>query len=196
MSNDFNKMLTVDVRKYVTTKQNQKYLSWVHAWQEFKKIYPDANYRVIDSEFGIPYFITPLGIIVKTEVTAGVETIPMHLPVMNNAMKAMKDVQYAYQTKSGEKVVEPATMMDINKAIMRCLAKNIAMFGLGLFIYAGEDAPEQETLDSGQLSEIVNKIKEKGLSLQEVCSAWQVDKIAHIYSSNFDNMIQWLEGHK
>ena len=41
-----------------------------------------------------------------------------------------------------KKTVEPASMFDINKTIMRCLVKNIAMFGLGLYIYAGEDLPE------------------------------------------------------
>ncbi len=191
--NDFNKMLTVDVRNHVTTKQNQKYLSWVFAWKEFKRICPDANYRVIYSEFGIPYTVTPLGIMVRTEVTAGGETIPMHLPVMNGANKAMKESQYTYNTRSGEKQVEPATMMDVNKAIMRCLTKNIAMFGLGLFIFTGEDMPEQQTLDSKQLQAITDKIKEKGTSIQEVCAAWQVNKIGEVYESNFENLLTWLE---
>ncbi len=190
---DFAKMLTVDVRKFVTTKQNQKYMSWVHAWQEFKRIYPDANYKVIYSEFGIPYTVTPLGIMVRTEVTANGETLPMHLPVMNNAMKSMKEVSYTYQTKNGEKQVEPATMMDVNKAIMRCLTKNIAMFGLGLFIYSGEDAPEQETVDSSQLQAIVDKSKEKNLVISDICAAWQVEKLANIYASNFENIINWMD---
>ena len=42
-----------------------------------------------------------------------------------------------------EKHVEKATMFDINKTIMRCLVKNLSMFGLGLYIYAGEDLPEE-----------------------------------------------------
>ena len=41
-------------------------------------------------------------------------------------------------------MVEAATMFDINKSIMRCLVKNLAMFGLGLYIYAGEDLPEED----------------------------------------------------
>ena len=47
-----------------------------------------------------------------------------------------------FKTKSGEKSVEAISMFDINKAVMRCLVKNLAMFGLGLYIYAGEDLPE------------------------------------------------------
>ena len=69
----------------------------------------------------------------------------MWLPVMDGANKAMKRTPYKYQTKyNGEKTVEAATMMDINKTIMRCLVKNLAMFGLGLYIYAGEDLPETD----------------------------------------------------
>jgi hypothetical protein len=75
----------------------------------------------------------------------------MWLPVMDGANKAMKRTPYTYkvwnrQTKQWtEKTVAAATMFDINKTIMRCLVKNLAMFGLGLYIYAGEDLPEGES---------------------------------------------------
>jgi hypothetical protein len=61
---------------------------------------------------------------------------------MDNANKSMKLNAYTYQTRNGEKSVEAISMFDINKAVMRCLVKNLAMFGLGLYIYAGEDLPE------------------------------------------------------
>jgi DNA-directed RNA polymerase subunit RPC12/RpoP len=54
----------------------------------------------------------------------------------------MKLNAYTYTTKYGEKTVDAISMFDINKAVMRCLVKNLAMFGLGLYIYAGEDLPE------------------------------------------------------
>ena len=68
------------------------------------------------------------------------------MPVMDGANKAMKAEKYSYQVKGRngqpyDKWVEAATMFDINKTIMRCLVKNLAMFGLGLYIYAGEDLP-------------------------------------------------------
>jgi hypothetical protein len=69
----------------------------------------------------------------------------MWLPVMDGANKSMTYQSYTYQTRYGEKVVEAATMFDINKTLMRCLTKNLAMFGLGHYIYAGEDLPETET---------------------------------------------------
>ena len=60
---------------------------------------------------------------------------------MDNKNKAMKCAPYQYKTRNGVKDVEAATMFDINTAIMRCLVKNLAMHGLGLYIYAGEDIP-------------------------------------------------------
>jgi len=65
----------------------------------------------------------------------------MQLPVMDNKNKAMKSMAYQYKTRNGMKDVEAATMFDINTAIMRCIVKNLAMHGLGLYIYAGEDIP-------------------------------------------------------
>jgi NH3-dependent NAD+ synthetase len=56
----------------------------------------------------------------------------------------MLKTSYTYTTKYGDKTVEPATTFDINKTLMRCLVKNLAMFGLGIYIYAGEDLPEAE----------------------------------------------------
>lgn len=193
--NNFKKMCEVDVSKHVHSKQGQKFLSWTYAWKAFKTEYKDANYKVIDSEFGIPYFITPLGIMVKTEVTANGETIPMHLPVMNGANRAMKEEGYEYTVKSGVKYVEPATMMDINKTIMRCLVKNIAMFGLGLFVYTGDDAPDIATLSSTQLAEVIAKSKEYGLTLSYICEKWGVEKIAHFHEASFDPLIEWIEKH-
>jgi hypothetical protein len=64
---------------------------------------------------------------------------------MDGANKSMTNKSYTYQTKYGEKTVEAATMFDINKTLMRCLTKYLAMFGLGLYIYAGEDLPEGDT---------------------------------------------------
>ncbi len=79
---------------------------------------------------------------VYTSVTAGGLTYEMWLPVMDGANKAMKAVDYTYKTRFGEKTCEAMTMFDVNKTVMRCLVKNLAMFGLGLYIYAGEDLPQ------------------------------------------------------
>lgn len=172
--NTFSKLFDINVNDYTETKKNGNveltYLSWAWAWATFKKECPDADYDIVHWD-GKPYlFDENLGYMVETKMTDGKEWKTMWLPVMDGANKAMKDKPYKYTTKKGEeKEVQAATMFDINTAIMRCLVKNIGMFGLGLYIYAGEDLPDGETVRSGDkakksvkpsVDEIVNAIEE------------------------------------
>ena len=137
------------------------YLSWAYAWGELKKLFPKATYKIYKfGEKQLPYvFDENTGYMVFTSVTIDDLTHEMWLPVMDGANKAMKNKPYEYEIdeyvwknnkkfKSGNKIkkyVDAATMFDINKTIMRCLTKNLSMFGLGLYIYAGEDLPEEST---------------------------------------------------
>lgn len=143
----FEKLSAINVNDKVEKKSNLTYLSWAWAWSEAKRSFPDASYRVIsDDSTNKPYFYDEaLGYMVMTEVTIEGETLEMWLPVMDGANKSMLAQSYTYQTRYGEKTVDAATMFDINKTLMRCLVKNLAMFGLGIYIYAGEDLPESET---------------------------------------------------
>jgi hypothetical protein len=147
MTNVFEKLSAINVNDKVEKKSNLSYLSWAFAWAEVKKAYPSATYQIVaDPISKRPYFFDEnLGYMVMTEVTIEDQTLEMWLPVMDGANKSMTYQSYTYQTRYGEKVVEAATMFDINKTLMRCLTKNLAMFGLGHYIYAGEDLPETET---------------------------------------------------
>lgn len=147
--NYFEELYSVNVSDKTETKEGLSYLSWAWAWAEVKKRFPDATYTIKRfGEASLPYIFDPKnGYIVFTEVTVNGITHEMWLPVMDGKNKAMKDVPWEYEVKipGGTKIkktVAPATMMDINKALMRCLTKNLAMHGLGLYIYAGEDLPE------------------------------------------------------
>lgn len=126
----------------VKQKGKLNYLSWIWAWGIVKEKFPEASYKTI--YFGEkPYlYDKDLGYLVSTEVTINGETLPMHLPVTDGANKSQKNVTYTYETKFGAKECEAASMFDINTAIMRCLTKNLALFGLGHYIYAGEDLPQ------------------------------------------------------
>jgi len=150
MENTFSELSKIDCKEYLEERNGLTYLSWAWAWGLINKYCPDVNYQV-DLYDGKPYlFDENLGYIVSTKVTIGGKTIPMNLPVLDGANKAMKNVPWQYdkkdyKTNSYVKVTcHPATMFDINKTIMRCLVKNLAMFGLGHYIYAGEDMPEIE----------------------------------------------------
>lgn len=140
----------VNVNDYTEKVENEygksnTYLSWARAWGLVQKYYPDASYEVIKNENNLPYFFDEkTGYMVYTRVTIKGMTREMWLPVMNSSNKAMKGEPYKYSTKKGERTVEAATMFDINKSIMRCLAKNLAAFGLALYIYSKEDLPEIE----------------------------------------------------
>lgn len=143
----FATLNAIDVSDHTEVKGEGKdkltYLSWVWAWQQVKSNYPDANYEVRHWD-GKPFlFDEYLGYMVETSVTIQGETMGMWLPVMDSKNKAMKQFPYDYKTRSGNKTVEAASMFDVNTAIMRCLVKNIAMFGLGLYIYGGEDLPQE-----------------------------------------------------
>ena len=143
------------------------YLSWTWAWAEVKKRYPEAHYEIIMHN-GLPYvYDENTGYMVFTTVTIDGITHMMWLPVMDGANKAMKNQPYTYATKyNGEKTVDAATMFDVNKTIMRCLVKNLAMFGLGLYIYAGEDLPEAEVEEQKTAHEVARKKLEKIDSVQ------------------------------
>lgn len=158
-------------------KTELTYLSWPWAWAEVKKRYENAQYTIWKDENGRPYAYDPeTGYMVYTTVTIDGISHEMWLPVMDGANNAMKSTPYDYKVKNPNfryaswnearqgyydkygneqkeydtKHVEAATMFDINKTIMRCLVKNLAMFGLGLYIYAGEDLPEGEAEEAAQ----------------------------------------------
>lgn len=141
----FETLYHIDVNKHTSQNQGLTYLSWAWAWAEVKEKFPDATYEIEKFENSLPYVFDPnTGYMVWTKVTIQGITHEMWLPVMDSKNKAMKNEPYEYQTKAGKKWVQAATMTDINKAIMRALTKNLAMHGLGLYIYAGEDVPTEE----------------------------------------------------
>lgn len=165
-NNVFSELFAVNVNEHTEKKNGLTYLSWAWAWAETKKRYPDAEYTIWKDEQNRPYvFDETLGYMVFTSVTIGGKTHEMWLPVMDNNNKAMKNVPYVVKTRRGDVHVAAATMFDINSSIMRCLTKNLAMFGLGLYIYSGEDLPEsvedEKTEDTAKVEEKPKKAARK-----------------------------------
>ena len=148
-NNVFNELNKVNVNEHVEKKNTGKttlsYLSWSWAWTEVKKRYPDATYEIVKFENGLPYtYDKNTGYMVYTKVTIQGVTHEMWLPVMDSHNCSMLSEPYEVKTKYNSYTVDKCTMFDVNKTIMRCLTKNLAMFGLGLYIYAGEDLPTDE----------------------------------------------------
>lgn len=185
----FEKLASIDVSEHIEKKKTSEnrelsYLSWTYAWKEFKKYYPEATYNVrtfvTDEDTLVPYmYDANTGYMVMTDVTAGDMTYVMWLPVMDSNNRAMKKEPYKIITSKGKEInVAAATMFDINKAIMRCLVKNLAMFGLGLYIYAGEDVPED--LDA---MTVETKVEKKS-SLLDIINKGTQEEVKEVYQKN------------
>jgi len=166
--NRFEILSAINVNEHTEKKNNLTYLSWAWAWQVFKRLYPESYYTIYENAEGLNYFHDNKTCWVKTGVTLvdedfSLEHIEM-LPVMD------------FRNASIPK--DKVTSMDVNKAIQRSLTKAIARHGLGCYIYAGEDLPE-ETEDE----KAVREAAEKQL---EVLRA-DVDKEVKRITAQFDN---------
>jgi len=209
--NYFNELNSINVAEKIEVKKagytTLKYLSWAWAWQEVKNKYPDVSYEIVRYENNLPYILDEkTGYLVTTRLTINNITHEMWLPVMDGSNKAMKDKPYKYTTKNGEKTVEAATMFDINKTIMRCLVKNIAMHGLGLYIYAGEDLPSEpkeikqpvyrplNPAEIATIQKMIDKVSEidPDFSIVTMCEALKVKSLAEIKHNRFNNIVSRL----
>ena len=127
----FEKLNGINVNGHTEKKNGLTYLSWAWAWAEVKKAFPDAQYSIYENEDGWNYHTDGRTCWVKTGVTIeGLEHVE-YLPVMDHRNKSIS--------------ADAVTSFDVNKAIQRSLTKACARHGLGLYIYAGEDLPEDET---------------------------------------------------
>ncbi len=128
-NNYFAELNAINVTGKTEKKNGLTYLSWVWAWGELKKLYPDATYTIYHNRDDWNYFTDGRTCWVRTGVTVnGIEHIE-ELPIMDNRNKAIP--------------LDAVSSTDVNKTIQRSLTKAIARHGLGLYIYAGEDLPEE-----------------------------------------------------
>ena len=130
MDNYFSALNNINVNDKTEKKNGLTYLSWAWAWAEVKKLFPDAFYTIYENADGWNYHTDGRTCWVKTGCTVnGLEHIE-YLPVMDFKNKSIP--------------LDAVTSFDVNKAIQRSLTKALARHGLGLYIYAGEDLPEEE----------------------------------------------------
>lgn len=138
--NYFRQLNSINVQDKIEKKNGLSYLSWAWAWGELKKLCPDATYTIYEAANGCFYHTDGRTCWVKTGVTVnGIEHIE-YLPVMDFRNQSIP--------------ANAVTSVAVNKAIQRSLTKAIARHGLGLYIYAGEDIPEdvQKTAPSAPLN--------------------------------------------
>ncbi len=182
MSEDvFKKLREVNVNQFTKQKGKQTYLSWAVAWRLVIELFPNATYELKTFDDGMPCKMIPfVGSFVSTSVTIENVTREMTLPVLDGANKTLKEKEYTYDTKfKKDQKVEAINAFDINKAQMRCLVKNLGVFGLGLDLYIGFDLPpdlglepkdtETETITVLNVSKLADK---KGILVTAICNGY------------------------
>lgn len=146
----FNVLYGVNVNDSTEKKNGLTYLPWAYAWAEVKKRYPLSFFTVYEREDGSLVWPDPVGGHVKTGVTIvftddngnerKIESIE-YLPIMDFKNKAIP--------------FDSIDSMNVNKTVQRSLTKALARHGLGLYVYAGEDLPEE---DANTLSDLISEV--------------------------------------
>ena len=137
-TNYFTELDQVDVTKHIEKKGKFSYLSWAYAVRELKKRHPEATWVVHEWE-GVPFIGTECGFFVKVTVTVdGIDATQVH-PVLNHQNKP----------------IAAPDAFQINTSIQRCLAKCIALHGLGIHLFAGEDLPPSPPLTDEQANQLL-----------------------------------------
>lgn len=194
MENNFTKLNAVNVNDHIENKNGLSYLSWPYAIAEIKKVFPDFNYRIVKNENGWNYHTDGKTCWVETEcwINKGDEPTPMWLPVMD------------YRNKSIP--LENVTSFDVNKSLMRCLVKGIAVTGgLGLYIYAGEDLPEEEKekIKADKLKNAISKEEQTTLKaafelagykdIKSLCSRYGFDSLEEFSPEAYKDAMERLK---
>jgi len=167
----------VDVSNHVEKKQNLTYLSWAWAWGTMMKHYPNLQYHFEDRALDNG----TMEVTVYVTIYQGEEQVTRHmwLPVMDYRNKAISNPD----------------SFALNTAKMRCLTKCFAFFGLGHYIYAGEDLPEEsnDTIDGDQYKIISDLIEKTGSDLEKFLKAFQIESIEGMPQKSFNKAFNALK---
>ncbi len=202
-SNSFVRLSNINVANHVERKGNFCYLSWPFAVSELRKADPLASWAVVRFN-GLPYLATETGYYVEVAVTVEGVTLSQVHPVLD----------------ARNKPISNPSAFDINTSIQRCLVKAIALHGLGLSVYAGEDlanleptntpaakekpAPRQAakptplrqvatTIDATQQARIQELIAETGAELDRLLDYFSVESLGQIQANQYERVIRSLE---
>lgn len=194
MDNYFKHLNSVNVTEHVEKKGQFSYLSWPFAVEQLRLADPTATWEVRRFE-GLPYLQTGCGVFVEVAVSVQGVTLSQIHPVLD----------------AKNRPIDMPSSFDINTSIQRALVKAIALHGLGLYIYAGEDLPATDTtvtpsvptaqpqvpaagcLASDQVTRIKALLGESGTSLQRFLAFFRVNSITEIPATEYARAVQTLE---
>ena len=161
MSKAWVTLSKIDCSKHVEKKGNLSYLSWSWAWSTLMDEFPSSTFEMHADER-----LPDDSVMVSCTVT--VEGMPrtMWLPVMDNKNNAIKSPD----------------ARKISDARMRCLVKCIAMHGLGLYIYAGEDLPivEPATITDEDFEQLNSLLDQSGSDKEKFCAAFGIKAVKEL----------------
>lgn len=192
MDNYFAVLNKINVSDHIEKKGQFSYLSWPYAVAQLRLADPAAAWEVKRFN-GLPFQKTEVGFFVEVAVTVQSITLSQIHPVLD----------------SKNKPIEMPNAFDINTSIQRCLVKAIALHGLGLYVYAGEDLPAVDavtiqqpdviaagTITPEQIAKVTSLLAETGQSMQRVLAFFRVSALSEIKVSDFPRVIATLEKSK
>jgi len=195
MESVFKTLYATNVNEHIEKKGAFSYLSWPYAVAQLRLADPSASWEVKRFADGLQYQKTELGVFVEVAVTSQGVTLSQIHPVLDNKNRPL---------------LEPSAF-EINTSIQRCLVKAVALHGLGLYIYAGEDLPQAEpsnkvvaiaakpevptsdVLTSTQLRNVQRLIRETGTDKSKLLTYFQVDAIELIPAAEYARVVRSLE---
>ncbi len=179
----FENLSKVNVNDKVELKNKMKYLSWAYAWGEAKKHYPNMASKVYETTSGINYFTDGRTCWVKVGVT----------------IEGLEHIEY-YPVTDYRNVSIPLaklTSFDVNTAIQRGLTKAIARHGLGLYVYAGEDVPEEIQEIVSQLDTEIEKYGLQSERLRKsILDKYKVRNLNELSENQINETIDKLKNFK
>jgi hypothetical protein len=193
MDNYFERLNRINVSEHIEKKGDFSYLSWPFAVAQLRLADPAAFWEVRRFE-GLPYLKTETGYFVEVAVTVQGVTLSQIHPVLDGKNRP---------------IFEPSAF-DINSSIQRCLVKAIALHGLGLYVYAGEDVPDgqaataptppkvapltkQRTITIGQQRFLERLIAEAGWTEARFLDYFGIEAIAQLPMADFDRAMKGLK---
>ena len=137
--NYFARLSAINVNALLEKKGSFSYLSWPFAVAQLRLADPAATWEVRRFN-GLPYLASEAGFFVEVAVTVQGVTLSQIHPVLDGRNRPL---------------LAP-TAFDINTSLQRCLVKAIALHGLGLYVYAGEDLPQPAADAANDASALAN----------------------------------------
>ena len=189
MENSFARLNQINVSAHIEKKGDFSYLSWPYAVAQLRLADPEASWEVRRFD-AVPYLRTEVGYFVEVAVTVQGITLSQIHPVLDGKNRP----------------IEAPTAFDINTSIQRCLVKAIALHGLGLYVYAGEDLPNGDeppkpkataiqgprTITPAQLRYLKRLITEAKSSEQTILDYFNLDKLEDLPMKEFDRALKAL----